>query len=101
MRTPEEMIEKRAKETPVSMRGLYLRAVTGKSSSKQCIKAFCHECMGWDRKEVERCNTACCPIFKRRPYQRKAKRTPKNIAQTEIPTEIGEDGVDGYGGDGY
>ena len=58
----------------MSYRGIYDKAIGGKSKASG-TKAFCLECMGWARKEVEACDTVECPLFRYRPYQRKRKRS--------------------------
>jgi len=34
-----------------------------KGSRSAAVRAFCLECMGGDRKEVERCTAPECPLF--------------------------------------
>jgi len=65
--TPSVM--KRAEIMPVLYRAAYLRAVSGKASPRSAIKAFCLECMGWQRIEVGNCTATACPLFAYRPYQ--------------------------------
>jgi len=59
----------RLKEMPVSHRLGYLRAVRGKAAPRAAIRAFCLECVGWDRHEVGMCTATACPLYKYRPYQ--------------------------------
>jgi len=61
-------IEKRLKEIPKSYRNNYLKAMRGKSKVS-AIKAFCLECMGWQRNEVKNCCSKMCPLYPYRPYQ--------------------------------
>lgn len=67
MRTPEAKIQKRRSDMPVSYRGIYDRAMSGKSKAA-AIHAFCLECMGWQREEVRLCTSPACPLFPYRPY---------------------------------
>lgn len=60
-------IAKRLEDTPETMRRTYLRAVSGKSKPA-AIKAFCAECVGWDREEVRLCTAPACPLFPYRPF---------------------------------
>lgn len=43
----------------------YEKARTGKSR-RYAIYAFCHECMGYQREEVEACTDTGCPLFQYR-----------------------------------
>lgn len=67
MKTPAEKIAKRRADMPVSYRGIYDRAMGGKSKAA-AIHAFCLECMGWQREEVRLCTSPACPLFPYRPY---------------------------------
>ncbi|MGD9128086.1 MAG: hypothetical protein PVH19_11975 [Planctomycetia bacterium] len=53
---------------PKSLQRTYLRAISGKVSPKQAIRAFCLSCVCWDRKEVRLCGDDTCPLYKYRPY---------------------------------
>ena len=50
---------------------LYWRVYIGKSSPRECIKAFCLECNGWDEGYIRGCTATACPLWQLRPYQRK------------------------------
>jgi len=63
-----EKKKKRLKEIPKSYKNNYLKAMRGKSKSS-AIKAFCLECMGWQRNEVKNCCSNECPLHPYRPYQ--------------------------------
>lgn len=65
----ETRIRKRAAEMPVSARNGYLRAARGKASPRAAIKAFCLECVGFDRAAITGCTADCCPLFLYRPFQ--------------------------------
>lgn len=60
-------IAKRLEDTPETMRRTYLRAVSGRSKPA-AIRAFCAECVGWDREEVRRCTAPACPLYPYRPF---------------------------------
>jgi len=66
-------IAKRLEDTPETMRRTYLRAVSGRSMAAG-IKAFCAECVGWDRAEVARCTAPACPLYAYRPFVDRRKR---------------------------
>ena len=64
--TRRPMVESRAIQMPLLYRAGYLRAAAGKASPRAAIKAFCLECVGWDRKEVSLCTAPACPLY---PYR--------------------------------
>jgi hypothetical protein len=67
VKTPEEKIAKRRADMPSLYRGIYDKAMSG-TSRKAAMQAFCLECMGWQRKEVEHCTSPACPLYPYRPY---------------------------------
>lgn len=69
-------IAKRLEDTPETMRRTYLRAVGGRSKPA-AIRAFCSECVGWDREEVRRCTAPACPLYPYRPFMGKANRVSR------------------------
>ncbi len=63
-------------KVPVAQRALYLRALQGKVSRSQAIKAKCYECCGWDRKVdgmdlIGSCPVRRCPLWAVRPFQKR------------------------------
>lgn len=56
------------RNVPESMRKTYEKAMTGKSRGAG-IKAFCSECVGYDRKEVSLCTDTGCPLYPYRPFR--------------------------------
>jgi len=62
-------IRDRASQIPQRYTGGYLRAVSGKGRPKDAIKAFCLECVGWQRAEVTQCTALGCPLYTYRPFQ--------------------------------
>jgi len=91
MKTDSERIAERRADTPVSCRKNYDKAMSGKSRPAG-VKAFCLECMGWDKGEVKACDTVQCPLFPYRPY-RKSK-TVRNArfpaSESTNAEEVGE-----------
>ena len=69
-------VEKRVADVPKSARLGYLRAPLGEGSPRQAIKAFCLECMGWDRAEVAQCTARACPLYEYRPFAVERKNNP-------------------------
>lgn len=65
--TPQERIEKRREGMPKAYRKNYDKAMAG-NSLKAAVKAFCLECVQWDKKEVKLCNSVACPLFPYRPF---------------------------------
>ncbi len=61
-----------SRNRPSHLARLYERADSGKSRAA-AIKGFCLECMGYSRRDVERCSATECPLFKYRPYQDKSE----------------------------
>ena len=71
----EKIAAKRARrleQCPISARNLLTRCWAKKASPRQAVKAFCHECCGYDRAAITECTAWACPLFEFRPYQ-----TPK------------------------
>ncbi len=63
-----ENIEKRINDMPQVYRNTYKKAMTGKNRPA-AVKAFCLECMGWEREEVRKCNSVACPLYPYRSYK--------------------------------
>ena len=56
-------------EVSVNYRKLAQRALDGKVSPRQAIKAFCLRCVGYARNDVRDCSAYTCPLWRYRPYQ--------------------------------
>ena len=65
----ENLRLRRIAACPGSARGLLTRSLTGKCSPRAAIKAFCHECLGYDRAGIAECTAYACPLWHFRPYQ--------------------------------
>jgi hypothetical protein len=63
-----ERIAKRRADMPNVYRGIYDRAVSGKSL-RSAVNSFCLECVMWQRKEVRLCTSLACPLWPYRNYQ--------------------------------
>lgn len=61
-------IDARAAQIPTKRRGVYLRAMSGKSR-KAATRAFCYECVGWEDlpDSVRSCTAPACPLYPYRP----------------------------------
>ena len=66
-------VERRLSQMPNHCRGTYLRAIGGRSP-RAAIKAFCMECLGWQRAEVARCTVPACPLWSYRPVRKEVTR---------------------------
>ena len=69
-------IERRLAEMPESFKRTYLKAVGGRSRPA-AVRAFCAECMGYDREGVTECTSLACALWPYRPYQVRQKAPAK------------------------
>ena len=60
----------RLESVPEHQKSQYLLALSGKSSARQAIKAFCLECVGWKPDDVRNCQGYACPLYLYRPFKR-------------------------------
>ncbi len=75
-------------EIPKLYQTLYNRAVSGKASPRQAIKAFCLGCCSYERNEITQCTDAGCELYRYRPYQRRLKRASES-SQTPLLRRVG------------
>ena len=54
--------------------GLFRRVYGGQTSPRDCIKAFCLECNGWEEAAIRDCCDKGCPLYRQRPYQKKGRK---------------------------
>jgi len=66
----EAEMEGRLRQMPKKFRGLYKRAMSGRSR-KAAIRSFCLECVCWREQEVESCPDLGCPLHPYRSNQHK------------------------------
>ena len=90
MLTQKEQIAERLKQIPKLYRGIYDKAVSGKSR-KAAMHAFCLECCGWVIKEVFLCTSPQCPLYPYRPQSKALQRMPESVSikQESKKTEQG------------
>jgi len=81
----QAQIEQRRCEIPKSYRGIYDRAVRGRSL-RAAINAFCLECVCWQRKEITLCTDLACPLFAVRPYQ-ESSQNPRQGQSTSVESK--------------
>ena len=66
-----------ARDNPARLK-LFQRVLAGNQGGERpanksaCIKMFCLLCMGMDSIGVKECADRCCPLWRHRPFQRKA-----------------------------
>ena len=65
----EQCRVRRMEACPVSHKRLLTSCWARKASPRQAIKAFCAECVGYDRTAVTQCTAYACPLWRYRPYQ--------------------------------
>lgn len=81
----EKIAAKRAtrlQAAPQSTQGLLARCYDKKASPRQAIKAFCHDCCGYDRAAITECAAWACPLWNLRPYQHKG--TASDLGPTGV-----------------
>jgi hypothetical protein len=63
-------VEARAARIPPRFRGVYQRAMEGKSRAA-AVRAKCQECVGYEdvTEQVRGCTDPACPLWPMRPYQ--------------------------------
>ena len=87
-----ERIKLHKKQVPEQYKTVYDKAVKGNRVSG--IKAFCLECVCWEREEVRLCTSPECPLYAVRPYltpeEVKAKKRPRTAAQKITDKANGE-----------
>ncbi len=59
------------RDIPEVYQATYKRAMRGKSR-KAGVRAFCQECVGYQREEVRLCTDVYCPLYLYRPYKEEA-----------------------------
>ena len=64
----QEQITKRREQTPNRCKGFYDKAMRGRSL-KMAVKAFCLECVCWQKEEIKNCTDVACPLYPYKPYQ--------------------------------
>jgi len=73
-------------DIPKLYQGGYERAVSGRASPRQAIKAFCLECVGYENavEEIRRCTDAGYPLYVYRPYRGRVRRAPESCQTTNF-----------------
>ncbi|MFC1739246.1 hypothetical protein ACFL1G_09395 [Planctomycetota bacterium] len=63
-----EKISEHRKQIPRIHQANYDKAISGKSKAA-ALKAFCLECVCWQKEEVRLCTSPQCSLFPYRPYR--------------------------------
>jgi len=64
-----ETAKERIALAPESCKGVLTKAYAGSASPRSAIKAFCLQCVGYERVEVTNCTAFACPLHKYRPFR--------------------------------
>ena len=72
----QQKIERKIKDIPRMYRKIYEKAVTG-SSKPAAVKAFCLECVCWQKNEIINCTAVTCPLYAVRPFVKRRRKTRK------------------------
>ena len=65
----EAACQRRLEAAAPMFRPVLESAYSGEASPRKAIKAFCLECVGYDRKAISGCTAPSCPLWLYRPYQ--------------------------------
>ena len=65
----EKACAKRLESASPMYRPVLEKAYSGEASPRTAIKAFCLECVGYDRSAITNCTAPACPLWLYRPYQ--------------------------------
>ena len=60
---------RKVESMPASIKGLASRVYAGKASPRACLKLFCYDCVGFERKAISECASYSCPLWNSRPFQ--------------------------------
>lgn len=80
------VVESISASAPKLYRGAYAKALEGKASPRQAIKAKCYECCGFEevKERISECSVRRCPLWAYRPYRLSDEQKPDTD-----PTDVG------------
>jgi hypothetical protein len=78
----KQKIANRMAEIPKKYRKTYKKAVET-NSKPEAIKAFCLECVCWQKNEIIKCPCLACPLYGLRPYTKQGNPSTSS-GQAEI-----------------
>ena len=74
----EQQIKERKAQIPNIHQANYDKAMKGRSL-KSATKAFCLECVSWQKEEVRLCTDFACPLHPYRPYKENSKKASQGL----------------------
>ncbi|MBA7554728.1 hypothetical protein ES705_47359 [subsurface metagenome] len=89
MKTREEQIAERREQMPKIHRANYDKAMKGRSM-KAATKAFCLECVCWEKEEVRLCTSLACPMYPYRPYKNNSNKRSEKLGFGAESTKLGQ-----------
>jgi len=92
----EARILERRRQTPKAYRGIYDRAIRGKSRTA-AVHAFCLECCGYQINEVYSCPAKECPLWPYRPTARVPHKQPESVCTENTGQKSGRLALEGRG----
>ena len=75
-----EQIEQYRAQIPKLYRGIYDKAISGRSR-KAAMHSFCVECCGYQIAEVYNCTDLACPLYPYRPKSRVSPVAPQGVRE--------------------
>jgi hypothetical protein len=78
-----QKIARKLKDIPEIYREIYEKAVIG-GSKPAAIKAFCLECVCWQKNEIINCTCVTCPLYLVRPFVKSHKNPKDKFGQQEV-----------------
>jgi hypothetical protein len=82
-----QKIARKLKEIPEIYREIYEKAAT-EGSKPAAIKAFCLECVCWQKNEIINCTCVTCPLYLVRPFVKTRSKTQINTVAEKCETRI-------------
>jgi len=79
----DQKIARKIKEIPKIYRKIYEKAVIN-GSKPAAIKAFCLECVCWQKNEIINCTSFACPLYLVRPFIKSPKKPKDKFLQQEL-----------------
>ena len=80
----QRQIAERRAQFPDIHKANYNKAMRGRSL-RAATKAFCLECVCWQKEEVRECTDLACPLYPYRPYRRQKKTKGTKISSKQGP----------------
>jgi len=91
MNKQQGKIDRRRANIPRIHRKTYDKAMHGKSL-RSAVKAFCLECVCWQKEEVRACTDYACPLYPYRPYKESPKQAFESVSFATEPKKLNKGG---------